>query len=227
MDKPTPKTISLLHNAPSAYMSPHFQTFFREPSIPNPHYEHQFFSQFLPPFQQQTPFSPPFKTSQTFSESQNKSEEWQITFLRKSDKKKFNMKFNSKKPFEQVINDYKVKSGDDMELKFSILGKLLDPNSYHLPLDQLGIKNNSTIVVEKKGITLNFVDEKENQSISINISKNQKFSEAIDIFKNKIIIPYELSFYLNDAKEKLNPDLKISDLSLEKDSTIKVKYNIR
>jgi hypothetical protein len=135
--------------------------------------------------------------NQNQSQGQNNGQDWTIIFERKYDKNRITIQINSQETVASAITRYKIKSLEEIPLKFSYNNK---PLNSQLSLSASGLQNNSVIYVEKgvssqfvipnqapEGFwTLIFEKKGENKPVSIQVESSKKVKDAINSYKNKI-----------------------------------------
>ena len=135
--------------------------------------------------------------NQNQPQGQNSGEDWTLIFERKYDKKRITIQINSQETVASAITRYKIKSLEEIPLKFTYNNK---PLNSQLSLSASGLQNNSVIIVEK-GVSNQFVipnqaregfwslifeKKGENKPVSIQIESSKKVKDAINSYKNKI-----------------------------------------
>ena len=159
---------------------------------------------------------------------QNQGENWTLIFERKYDVNKINVQVNSDDTVLSAFNKYRIKSLENVPLKFTFNGK---PLNEALTLSASGLKNNSVIVVEKSNIPqdkpgfLSLLFEREGgyQNIMIQIESSKTVREAIIAYKNKMgLMNSDETFMLIFNSKTLDENITLAQAGLKNSSKILV-----
>ena len=181
------------------------------------------FGGFVPP-----PF--PFKNQNQGQQQpqQSQGENWTLIFERKYDVNKINVQVNSDDTVLSAFNKYRIKSLENVPLKFTFNGK---PLNEALTLSASGLKDNSVIVVEKANVPQNmpgflslfFEREGGYQNITIQIESSKTVREAIIAYKNKMgLMNSDETFMLIFNSKTLQEDITLAQAGLKNGSKILV-----
>ena len=154
---------------------------------------------------------------------------WTLSFEGK--KAPLKIQISSDNTLEEAINRYRLKSGDMTSTKFTSGGK---PLFLNLKLSESGLQNNSVIKAETsnmpaqpqfypiQGDRYNLIFEQKagGQTLTIQIQPDKKVIDAINSYKNKILIDGQMKFIFNG--QNLNPDLTLKEAGLKNGSKILV-----
>ena len=175
-----------------------------------------------PPF----PFPNPNQGQQQPQQSQG--ENWTLIFERKYDVNKINVQVNSDDTVLSAFNKYRIKSLENVPLKFTFNGK---PLNEALTLSASGLKDNSVIVVEKSNVPqdkpgfLSLLFEREGgyQNIMIQIESSKTVREAIIAYKNKMgLMNTDETLMLIFNSKTLDENITLAQAGLKNSSKILV-----
>ena len=159
---------------------------------------------------------------------QSQGENWTLIFERKYDVNKINVQVNSDDTVLSAFNKYRIKSLENVPLKFTFNGK---PLNEALTLSASGLKDNSVIVVEKSNIPqdkpgfLSLLFEREGgyQNIMIQIESSKTVREAIIAYKNKMgLMNTDETFMLIFNSKTLDENITLAQAGLKNSSKILV-----
>ena len=159
---------------------------------------------------------------------QSQGENWTLIFERKYDVNKINVQVNSDDTVLSAFNKYRIKSLENVPLKFTFNGK---PLNEALTLSASGLKDNSVIVVEKSNIPqdkpgfLSLLFEREGgyQNITIQIESSKTVREAIIAYKNKMgLMNSNETFMLIFNSKTLDENITLAQAGLKNSSKILV-----
>ena len=181
------------------------------------------FGGFVPP-----PF--PFKNQNQGQQQpqQSQGENWTLIFERKYDVNKINVQVNSDDTVLSAFNKYRIKSLENVPLKFTFNGK---PLNEALTLSASGLKDNSVIVVEKANVPQNmpgflslfFEREGGYENIMIQIESSKTVRDAIIAYKNKMgLMNSNETFMLIFNSKTLQEDITLAQAGLKNGSKILV-----
>ena len=181
------------------------------------------FGGFVPP-----PF--PFKNQNQGQQQpqQSQGENWTLIFERKYDVNKINVQVNSDDTVLSAFNKYRIKSLENVPLKFTFNGK---PLNEALTLSASGLKDNSVIVVEKSNVPqdkpgfLSLLFEREGgyQNIMIQIESSKTVREAIIAYKNKMgLMNSDETFMLIFNSKTLDENITLAQAGIKNSSKILV-----
>ena len=181
------------------------------------------FGGFVPP-----PF--PFKNQNQGQQQpqQSQGENWTLIFERKYDVNKINVQVNSDDTVLSAFNKYRIKSLENIPLKFTFNGK---PLNEALTLSASGLKDNSVIVVEKANVPQNmpgflslfFEREGGYENIMIQIESSKTVRDAIIAYKNKMgLMNSNETFMLIFNSKTLQEDITLAQAGLKNGSKILV-----
>ena len=181
------------------------------------------FGGFVPP-----PF--PFKNQNQGQQQpqQSQGENWTLIFERKYDVNKINVQVNSDDTVLSAFNKYRIKSLENVPLKFTFNGK---PLNEALTLSASGLKDNSIIVVEKANVPQNmpgflslfFEREGGYENIMIQIESSKTVRDAIIAYKNKMgLMNSNETFMLIFNSKTLQEDITLAQAGLKNGSKILV-----
>ena len=159
---------------------------------------------------------------------QSQGENWTLIFERKYDVNKINVQVNSDDTVLSAFNKYRIKSLENVPLKFTFNGK---PLNEALTLSASGLKDNSVIVVEKANVPQNmpgflslfFEREGGYQNIMIQIESSKTVREAIIAYKNKMgLMNTDETFMLIFNSKTLDENITLAQAGLKNGSKILV-----
>jgi len=170
--------------------------------------------------------------NQNQNQGQNNGQNWTIHFKRKYDNNEITIQINSEDTVASAFTRYKIKSMEDIPLKFSFNGK---PLNSQLSLSASGLQDNSVILVEKGSAsqfvipnqapegfwTIIFEKKGENKPISIHVEATKKVKDAINSYKSKINNFDPTMIFIFNSKT-LNEDWTIVQAGLRDNSKILV-----
>ena len=159
---------------------------------------------------------------------QSQGENWTLIFERKYDVNKINVQVNSDDTVLSAFNKYRIKSLENVPLKFTFNGK---PLNEALTLSASGLKDNSVIVVEKANVPQNmpgflslfFEREGGYENIMIQIESSKTVRDAIIAYKNKMgLMNSNETFMLIFNSKTLQEDITLAQAGLKNGSKILV-----
>jgi hypothetical protein len=162
---------------------------------------------------------------------QNNVANWTLIFERKYDNNRVNVQINSNDTVAAAFSKYRIKSLEEIPLKFTLNGKQLDPN---LTVSASGLHDNAVITVEKisfnqpkipspppKGFwSLIFERKGDTRPITIQIESNKKVKDAVNSYKNKVQAIDDMIFIFNS--KTLNLDMSLVQAGIHDGSKILV-----
>ena len=152
------------------------------------------------------------------TQPQNNVANWTLIFERKYDNNRINVQINSNDTVASAISKYKIKSLEEIDLKFTLNGKPLAP---YLTLSAAGLHDNSVITVEKlsfnqpkfpspppKGFwSLIFEKKGDTRPVTIQIESNKTVGDAVNSYKNKVQTNVDMIFIFNSKTLDLTKTL--------------------
>lgn len=149
---------------------------------------------------------------------QNNGANWTLIFERKYDNNRINVQINSNDTVASAFSKYRIKSLEEISLKFTLNGKPLDPN---LTLSASGLHDNSVITVEKssfnqpkypnpppKGFwSLIFEKKGDTRPVTVQIESTKKVGDAVNSYKNKVQTNDDMIFIFNSKTLHLDMTL--------------------
>ena len=162
--------------------------------------------------------------------NQSQGQNWTLNFKRKYDNQNIVIQINSEDTVSSAFTRYRIKSLEDIPLKFTLKGKQLDGN---LTLSASGLTDGAVIDVEKIGSgqipapappgfwSLIFERKGDNNaSVTVQVESTKKVKDAVNSYKNKVQNNGDMIFIFNS--KTLQEDMTLTAAGLHDGSKILV-----